>query len=83
MKKELKEMFTQMKIHTASLEDFSVLDRPNIDFDLLIHESIFILHDRSSLNSQRSSTPKLCFNHYSFGLAVYFSLHVGAVNMHF
>ena len=41
--------------HAASLEDFSVLDRANNDFDLLIHESLLILRDRPSLNSQQSS----------------------------
>ena len=38
--------------HAASLEDFLVLDRANNDFDLLIHESLLILRDRPSLNSQ-------------------------------
>ena len=35
--------------HAASVEDFSVLDRANNDFDLLIRESLLILHDRPSL----------------------------------
>ena len=41
--------------HAASLEDFSVLDRANNEFDLLIHESLLILRDRPSLRSQQSS----------------------------
>ena len=47
--------------HAASLEDFSVLDRANNDFDLLIHESLLILRDRPSLNSQQSSIPLVLF----------------------
>ena len=47
--------------HAASLEDFSVLDRANNDFDLLIHESLLILRDRPSLNSQQSSIPLALF----------------------
>ena len=41
--------------HAASVEDFSVLDRANNDFYLLIHESLLILRDRPSPNSQQSS----------------------------
>ena len=40
-----------------SMEDFSVLDRANNDFDLLIYESFLILRDHPSLNSQQSSIP--------------------------
>ena len=47
--------------HAASLEDFLVLDRANNDFDLLIHESLLILRDRPSLNSQQSSIPLVLF----------------------
>ena len=47
--------------HAASLEDFSVLDRANNEFDLLIHESLLILRDRPSLNSQQSSIPLALF----------------------
>ena len=47
--------------HTASLDDFSILDRANNDFDLLIHESLLILRDRPSLNSQQSSIPLALF----------------------
>ena len=39
----------------------SVLDRANNDFDLLIHESLLILRDRPSLNSQQSSIPLALF----------------------
>ena len=44
-----------------SMGDFSVLDRANNDFDLLIHESLLILRDRPSLNSQQSSIPLALF----------------------
>ena len=47
--------------HAASVEDFSVLDRANNDFNLLIHESLLILRDRPSLNSQQSSIPLALF----------------------
>ena len=47
--------------HAVSLEDFSVLDRANNDFDLLIHESLLILRDRPSSNSQLSSIPLALF----------------------
>ena len=47
--------------HAASLEDFSVLDRANNGFDLLIHESLLILRDRPSLNSQQPSIPLALF----------------------
>ena len=53
--------------HAASVEDFSVLDRANNDFDLLIHESLLILHDRPSLNSQQSSIPLALFYVLSHG----------------
>ena len=47
--------------HAASVEDFSVLNRANNDFDLLTHESLLILRDRPSLNSQQSSIPLALF----------------------
>ena len=47
--------------HTASVNDFSILDRANNDFDLLIHESLLILRDRPELNSQQSSIPLVLF----------------------
>ena len=47
--------------HAASLNDFSILDRANNDFDLLIHESLLILRDRPELNSQQSSIPLVLF----------------------
>ena len=43
--------------HAASFKDFSILDRANNEFDLLIHESLLILRDRPELNSQQSSIP--------------------------
>ena len=47
--------------HAASVNDFSILDRANNDFDLLIHESLLILRDRPELNSQQSSIPLVLF----------------------
>ena len=47
--------------HAASVEDFSVLDRANNNFDLLIHGTLLILHDCPSLNSQQSSIPLALF----------------------
>ena len=47
--------------HAASVEDFSDLDRAKNDFDLLIHESLLILRDRPSHNSQQSSIPLALF----------------------
>ena len=44
-----------------SVNDFSILDRANNDFDLLIHESLLILRDRPELNSQQSSVPLVLF----------------------
>ena len=41
--------------HAASVNDFSILDRANNDFDVLIHESLLILRDQPELNSQQSS----------------------------
>ena len=47
--------------HAASVNDFSILDRANNDFDLLIHESLLILRDRPEFNSQHSSIPLVLF----------------------
>ena len=47
--------------HAASVNDFSILDRANNDFDLLIHEGLLILRDRPELNSQQSSIPLVIF----------------------
>ena len=47
--------------HAASVNDFSILDRANNEFDLLIHESLLILRDRPELNSQQSSIPLVLF----------------------
>ena len=47
--------------HAASFKDFSILDRANNEFDLLIHESPLIIRDRPDLNSQQSSIPLVLF----------------------
>ena len=65
--------------HAASVEDFSVLDRANNDFDLLIHESLLILRDRPSLNSQQSSIPLALFVVLSSGCTSLFIFHEGFV----
>ena len=44
VKKEL--IKKEQEGHVASSEDFSVLERVNNDFDLLIHENLLILRDR-------------------------------------
>ena len=47
--------------HNGSLEDFDILSKTENSFDLLIHESLLILRDHPSLNSQQSSIPLLLF----------------------
>ena len=47
--------------HDASLENFEIISRTDNSFDLLIHESLLILRDRPSLNSQLSSIPLALF----------------------
>ena len=47
--------------HDASLENFEMISRIDNSFDLLIHESLLILRDRPSLNSQLSSIPLALF----------------------
>ena len=40
--------------HAASFKDFSILDRANNEFQLLIHESLLILRDRPDLKGTLS-----------------------------
>ena len=47
--------------HCATLEDFTILEKANNDFDLLIFESLLILRDRPSLNVQNSPIPLMLF----------------------
>ena len=47
--------------HVATFEDFSILAKTDNAFDLLIYESLLILRDRPSLNSQQSSIPLALF----------------------
>ena len=47
--------------HNGSLDDFHILVKTENSFDLLIHESLLILRDHPSLNSQQSSIPLVLF----------------------
>ena len=47
--------------HSASIEDFCILDKLGNELDLLIHESLLILRDRPTLNQQNSSIPLCLF----------------------
>ena len=47
--------------HNGFLDDFNILSKTENSFDLLIHESLLILRDHPSLNSQQSSNPLLLF----------------------
>ena len=47
--------------HKATFEDFSILAKNDNSFDLLIYESLLILRDRPSLNSQQSSIAMALF----------------------
>ena len=47
--------------HIATFENFSILAKTDNAFDLLIYESLLILRDRPSLNSQQSSIPLALF----------------------
>jgi len=47
--------------HSASLDDFCIIDKVNNELELLIHESLLILKDRPSLNFQSSSIPLYLF----------------------
>ena len=48
--------------HSASLDNFCIIDRTNNELELLIHESIPILRDRPTLNFQSSSIPLCLFS---------------------
>ena len=52
--------------HCANLENFTILEKANNEYDLLIFESLLILRDRPSLNAQNSSIP--CSDPWVFGL---------------
>ena len=45
--------------HSASLDNFCIIDRTNNELDLLLHGSLLILRDRPTFNFQSSSIP-LC-----------------------
>ena len=47
--------------HSASIEDFCILDKVGNELDLLIHESLLMLRDRPTLNQQNSSIPLCLF----------------------
>ena len=47
--------------HCANLENFTILEKANNEFDLLIFGSLLILLDRPSLNAQNSSMPFVLF----------------------
>ena len=47
--------------YAASFKDFSVLDRVNNEFEILIHKSLLFLRDLPDLNSQQSSIPSVLF----------------------
>ena len=45
--------------HSASLDNFCIINKTNNELDLVIYESLLILRDRPTLNFQSSSIP-LC-----------------------
>ena len=47
--------------HAGTLEDFSIISKTDMTFDLLIHESLLIQRDRPNLNSQQSSISMVLF----------------------
>ena len=47
--------------HTASIDDFYIIDIASSELDLLINESLFILRDRPTPNQQNSSIPLCLF----------------------
>ena len=47
--------------HVGSLDDFKIISRNSNPLDLLIYESLLILKDRPTLNSQQSSIPLVLF----------------------
>ena len=46
--------------HCANLENFTILEKANNEYDLLIFESLSILRNRPSLKAQNSSIPSFC-----------------------
>ena len=58
--------------HNGSLEDFDILSKTENFFDLLIHESLLILRDYPSLNSQQSSIPLVLFQLFFLRLSYLF-----------
>ena len=47
--------------HSASINDFCIINTASNELDLLIHESLLILRDRPTLNQQNSSIPLCLF----------------------
>ena len=47
--------------HSASVEEFCILDSACTELDLLMHESLLILRDRPTPNQQNSSIPLCLF----------------------
>ena len=47
--------------HKASFDDFEIISKTDNHFDLLIHESLLLKRDMTSLNSQMSSIPMVLF----------------------
>ena len=52
--------------HSASVEDFYILDNVRNELDLLTHESLLIFRDHPTFNQQNSSIP-LCLFKYPLG----------------
>ena len=44
--------------HSASFDDFRIIDQAKDELDLLIHESLLMLRDRPTFNLQISSNPR-------------------------
>ena len=47
--------------HSASINDFCIINTASNELDLRIHESLLILRDRPTLNQQNSSIPLCLF----------------------
>ena len=47
--------------HSASVEDFCILDKVGNELDVLIRESLLILRDHPMLNQENSSLPVCLF----------------------
>ena len=48
--------------HSASLDNFCIIDRTNNELDLIIHESVLILRDRPHLIFRAPQFPFVCFS---------------------